>query len=154
CARCRPRAPHRSSAGCSRRSTPGSARPPSTRSVPATSWSTAMGSPRGSSAWTPRSNGPRARRSPNATSTGATKGSCASRSDSREAWESFRIEPVDYAGSGDKLVVIVDLWGRGRGSGAEVEARAAHVWEFREGKAVRSEIYGDPEKALRDVEAR
>lgn len=61
---------------------------------------------------------------------------------------------MDYAGSGDKLVVIVDLWGRGRGSGAEVEARAAHVWEFREGKAVRFEIYGDPEKALRDVEAR
>ena len=69
-----------------------------------------------------------------------------------EAWESFRIEPLDFAGSGDKLVVIVDLWGRGRGSGAEVEARAAHVWEFREGKAVRFEIYGDPEKALRDVE--
>jgi len=71
-----------------------------------------------------------------------------------EAWESFRIEPADFAASGDKLVVIVDLWGRGRGSGAEVEARAAHVWEFRDGKAVRFEISGDPERALRDIEAR
>lgn len=70
-----------------------------------------------------------------------------------EAWESFRIEPTDFAAWGDKLVVIVDLWGRGRGSGAEVEARAAHLWEFRDGKAVRFEIYGDPERALRELTA-
>ena len=70
-----------------------------------------------------------------------------------EAWESFRIEAVDFAASGDKLVVVVKLWGRGRGSGAEVEARAAHLWEFRDGKAVRFDIYGDPERALREVTA-
>lgn len=70
-----------------------------------------------------------------------------------EAWESFRIEPVDFAASGDKLVVIVQLWGRGRGSGVEVEARGAHLWEFRNGKAVRFEIYGDPERALRVITA-
>lgn len=70
-----------------------------------------------------------------------------------EAWESFRIEPVDFAASGDKLVVIVNLWGRGRGSGAEVEARAAHLWEFRDSKAVRFEIHGDLERALREVTA-
>ena len=68
-----------------------------------------------------------------------------------EAWESFRIEPADFAASGDKLVVIVDLWGRGRGSGAEVEARAAHLWEFRDGKATRFEIYGDSERAMREL---
>jgi uncharacterized protein len=70
-----------------------------------------------------------------------------------EAWESFRIEPVDFAASGDKLVVIVNLWGRGRGSGVEVEGRGAHLWEFRNGKAVRFEIHGDPERALREVRA-
>ncbi len=52
---------------------------------------------------------------------------------------------------GDKLVVVVDLWGRGRGSGVEVEARAAHLWQFRDGKAVRFEIYGDPAKALQQI---
>ena len=71
----------------------------------------------------------------------------------QEACESFRIQPVDFTASGDKLAVIVDLWGRGRGSGVEVEARAAHLWEFRNGKAVRFEIYGDPERALLEVTA-
>jgi ketosteroid isomerase-like protein len=73
----------------------------------------------------------------------------------REAWESFRIEPVDYAASasGDRIAVIVDLRGRGRGSGVEVEARAAHLWEIRQGKAVRFHIYADPDKAIEAARA-
>jgi ketosteroid isomerase-like protein len=73
----------------------------------------------------------------------------------REAWETFRIDPVGYAASpsGDRIAVIVDLRGRGRGSGAEVEARVAHLWEIRNGKAVRFHIYADPEKAIEAARA-
>jgi uncharacterized protein len=68
-----------------------------------------------------------------------------------QAWDSFRVEPEDFAASGDRLAVVVGLWGRGRGSGVEVEARGAHLWDFRDGKVVRFEIYGDPEAALSRV---
>lgn len=68
-----------------------------------------------------------------------------------EAWESFRIEPVDYVGSTDRIAVIVNLWGRGRESGVEVEAQAAHRWDLRDGKVVRFYVYGDPAKAIEAV---
>jgi uncharacterized protein len=69
----------------------------------------------------------------------------------KAAWESFRIVPEDFIDAGDRTVVIVRIWARGRGSGAEVEARAAHVWTARDGKATRLEMYMDPSKALRAV---
>jgi uncharacterized protein len=69
----------------------------------------------------------------------------------REAWESFSIEPEEFIEMGEQLVVIAKLVGRGKGSGVEVEARGAHVWTVRDGKAVRLEMYGDPAKALEAV---
>jgi uncharacterized protein len=69
----------------------------------------------------------------------------------REAWESFSIEPEEFIEMGEQLVVIAKLVGRGKGSGVEVEARGAHVWTVRDGKAVRLEMYVDPAKALEAV---
>ena len=68
-----------------------------------------------------------------------------------DAWESFRIEPERFEQAGDQLVVVVRFWGRGKASGAEVEARLAHVWTLRDGKAIRFEIYASPERALDEV---
>ena len=64
------------------------------------------------------------------------------------AWDSFRMEPEDFIEVGDKLVVIVRVEGRGKASGVEVEARMAHLWTIRDQKAIRFEIFGDPQKAL------
>lgn len=41
--------------------------------------------------------------------------------------------------------------GRGKGSGAELELRDAHVWTVRDGLAVRWRTYLDRAEALRDV---
>jgi ketosteroid isomerase-like protein len=45
---------------------------------------------------------------------------------------------------------IVHQSGRGRASGVEVEARLAHVWTVRDGRAVRWEAIPDADLALRD----
>ena len=69
----------------------------------------------------------------------------------RQAWESFHMEPEEVIQTGEDLVVIVRIRARGKGSGADVEARLAHVWTIRNGKAVRFEVYANPEKALEAV---
>jgi ketosteroid isomerase-like protein len=38
---------------------------------------------------------------------------------------------------------------RVRDTQAELDAQVAHVWEFREGRAVRWDVYGDHTSALR-----
>jgi uncharacterized protein len=65
-----------------------------------------------------------------------------------QAWESLRLEPERFVDAGDRLVVIVRLVGRGKGSGVEVEHRAAHVWTVREGKATKLQMYMNPKEAL------
>jgi ketosteroid isomerase-like protein len=37
---------------------------------------------------------------------------------------------------------------RGKGSGAEVKDRTAHVWTCRDGRLVSNELYREPEQAL------
>ena len=64
------------------------------------------------------------------------------------AWEGFRLEAEAFLPAEDKVVVLVVLRGRGRGSGVEVATPAAHVWTMRLGKAVRVEAYMDRARAL------
>jgi ketosteroid isomerase-like protein len=67
-------------------------------------------------------------------------------------WERpFVVEADEFIDAGPCVVVFIRWRGRGRGSGAEVEAEGAHVWELRDGKAVRWEIYRDRAKALAAV---
>jgi uncharacterized protein len=64
-------------------------------------------------------------------------------------WERpFRIEAEELLDAGDLVVALIRWRGRGKGSGAEIEAEGAHVWELRDGKAVRWDIYRDREQAL------
>jgi ketosteroid isomerase-like protein len=41
--------------------------------------------------------------------------------------------------------------GRGKGGGAPVDERIAHVFTLREGKLVRADFYSDPAEALKAV---
>jgi ketosteroid isomerase-like protein len=67
-----------------------------------------------------------------------------------EAFADYRPEVEDFLASGDKVVTLAIEHGRGRTSGAAVEARrTAHVWTLREGKAVRLDLYLDRQPALK-----
>jgi ketosteroid isomerase-like protein len=63
-------------------------------------------------------------------------------------WEGFRLEAEAFLTAEDKIVVLVVLHGKGKGSGAEVATSAAHVWTMRRDKAIRVEAYMDRAKAL------
>jgi ketosteroid isomerase-like protein len=67
-----------------------------------------------------------------------------------EAFEDYRpeIEQIIDVGEGRVLTLAVEH-GRGRGSGAEVQAaRTAHLWTVRGEKAVQIDLFLDRERAL------
>ena len=66
-------------------------------------------------------------------------------------FEDFTIDIEEVFDAGDELAVFLRLSGRGRESGAEVDARMAHVWTIREGRAIRLRQYLDRTEALEAV---
>jgi ketosteroid isomerase-like protein len=66
-------------------------------------------------------------------------------------WDPFEeviVEPQDFLASGDRIVVIMLVRLRHKGSSAFVEIRVATVWTMRDGKPLRMEMYPEPEAAL------
>ena len=49
------------------------------------------------------------------------------------------------------MLVLTRYIGRGRGSGVEIQQEGAHVFELRDGKVIRLEIYASRERALQYV---
>jgi uncharacterized protein len=68
-------------------------------------------------------------------------------------WEHWRAEADEFLEFGDHVVVLATYHGRGRGSGVEISQEGAHVWELRDGKVVRLEIFANRAKALQSVQA-
>ena len=66
-----------------------------------------------------------------------------------EAWESWTMEPEEYIDGGDgKVVTVVRLSARGKGSGVSVERVDGIVSTLRDGKVVRVDYYNSPAEAL------
>jgi ketosteroid isomerase-like protein len=66
-----------------------------------------------------------------------------------EALEDYRPEIEELREAGDKVITLAIEHGRGRGSGATVEARkTAHVWTMRANRAIRLDLYLDRDQAL------
>jgi ketosteroid isomerase-like protein len=65
-----------------------------------------------------------------------------------EAFDALRLEPEEFIEVGDELVVSLRQRVRGKGSGAEVVGRVAHVWTIRGGEVCGLRIFGDKERAL------
>jgi uncharacterized protein len=70
-----------------------------------------------------------------------------------DAFEGFRIEPLDVTANGPFLVACVRQSGRGRSSGVKIEIDLVHVWTVENGRAVRLESYRDLATALAAIGA-
>ena len=45
--------------------------------------------------------------------------------------------------SGDRFLVLLRWRGHGKESGVPIDAEGAHLWEFRDGRAIRFDVYRD-----------
>jgi uncharacterized protein len=63
-------------------------------------------------------------------------------------WEHWRAVAEEYLEIGNQVVVLAMYHGRGRGSGVEIDQEGAHVFEVRDGKVVRLEIFASRERAI------
>ena len=69
-----------------------------------------------------------------------------------EAFEGYRPEVEELIDVGDQVLTLAIEHGKGRGSGADVQAnRTAHLWTLRDGRAVRLDLYLNRDKALKAV---
>jgi uncharacterized protein len=69
-------------------------------------------------------------------------------SSAADVWEELRLDPEEFRDLGDAVLVTGRWSSTGRGSGAEVESRAAWLFEFRDGRIYSSRAYQDAEEAL------
>jgi ketosteroid isomerase-like protein len=69
----------------------------------------------------------------------------------REVWQQWRVTPERYIDAGSRVVVLVTIHGRGRGSGVEIERRFASIWTLLDGRVTRVEVGLDPADALKAV---
>jgi ketosteroid isomerase-like protein len=69
--------------------------------------------------------------------------------ESAETWEEFRAVSEEFRDLGDRVLVLGRVQGRGKGSGAEVDAPMANILDFRDGRIWRSRVYFDRAEGLR-----
>ena len=68
-----------------------------------------------------------------------------------ESFASEHIDAEDIVDSGDQVLVMVRLFGRGRTSGIDVDQRFAMVWTLRDGRAIRMDMYLTRDEGLKAV---
>ncbi len=66
-----------------------------------------------------------------------------------EPWDDLELAWDLQQGGPDRALATIDMRGRGRGSGVPAEMRFFQVWTFRDGRAVRMEMYDDLDEARR-----
>jgi uncharacterized protein len=67
------------------------------------------------------------------------------------SWSESGSEVEEWIDAGDNVIAVMHLWGRGRRSGAPVEAHQSHVWTVRGGKMLRLRVYDTRDEALKAV---
>jgi uncharacterized protein len=65
-----------------------------------------------------------------------------------EAFDALRLEPEEFIDAGGRVLVSLHQLARGKGSGARVVSRVAHLWTMEGGAAVQLRIFADKETAL------
>jgi ketosteroid isomerase-like protein len=69
----------------------------------------------------------------------------------REPWVEFDVEWQLHQGGPDKVLAVINMYGRGRESGAPAAMRFFQVWTFRNGRATRMVMYNDEDEARREA---
>lgn len=67
--------------------------------------------------------------------------------DVAEVWEELRISPSEVEQRGDRLLVLGRAYARSRDLGIR-DVPVAWIWEVRDGRFVRGEVFPDPEQAI------
>ena len=74
------------------------------------------------------------------------------RDDVETLWEGWRIEDNRFIDAGgDRVVHLYCVVGQGIGSGVAVTRAFATLWQLRDGKLLKGEVYLDPQQALADA---
>jgi ketosteroid isomerase-like protein len=68
-----------------------------------------------------------------------------------ESFEELRLEPLEIIDLGERILVVVSMRGRGRGSGVPVEMAFVQLWSLRDGKAVSLRDFATKAEALEAV---
>jgi ketosteroid isomerase-like protein len=64
------------------------------------------------------------------------------------AWSEFSMEPEEFLDAGERVVAVIRMRARGRGSSVQVERQDALVFELRDGKIARTDYFNDRQQAL------
>jgi uncharacterized protein len=64
-------------------------------------------------------------------------------------WEDLSYELLEVREVDNRILVLLRMKARVRDSQAELDAQVAHVWEFRDGRAVKWDVYSDHASACR-----
>jgi ketosteroid isomerase-like protein len=67
------------------------------------------------------------------------------------SWASWRWEPEEFIDADDRVVAVLRVRAKGRGSGVDVERLDGAVWTLRDGKCIRFDYYGSKAEALKAV---
>ena len=69
-----------------------------------------------------------------------------------EPWDELEVDWELEEIAPDRGLASIDMRGRGHGSGVPTEMRFFQLWTFRDGRAVRMELYWDLDEARRAAE--
>jgi len=68
-----------------------------------------------------------------------------------DVWEEHRLEPQEFLDAGDRVVILLREYQRGKGSGVELVVDTATIVDVRDGRIVRMQGYMNPAEALEAV---
>ncbi len=70
--------------------------------------------------------------------------------DVESAWAHWTVDVERVAeGADGRVAIVMTMHARGKGSGATLAERTAHIWTLREGKLARNQPHRRPDEALR-----
>ena len=70
-----------------------------------------------------------------------------------DEWEMFRYIPEEVTDLGERAFMRVRLLGQAKASGIKLDRMIFHLWEFKDGRPWRLEVFFDEEQALEAVRA-